>query len=47
MSPQRVVHKPRQLVCSNRFEPLSVVKPVELDIECSSDREHVDINRVS
>ena len=44
--PQRVVHKPGQLVCSNRFEPLSVVERVESDIECSSDSEHVDINRV-
>ena len=44
--PQRVVHKTGQLVCSNRFEPLSVVEPVESDIECSSDSEHVDINKV-
>ena len=35
--PQRVVYNPGQLVCSNRFEPLSVVEPVESDIECSSD----------
>ena len=38
------MHKHGQLVCSNRFEPLSVVEPVESDIECSSDSEHVDIN---
>ena len=49
--PKRVVHKNGQLVCSNRFEPLSVVEPVEpveSDIECSSDSEHVhvDLNRV-
>ena len=44
--PQRVVYNPGQLVCSNRFEPLSVVEPVESDIECSSDSGHVDINRV-
>ena len=44
--PQRVVHKPGQLVCRNRFEPLSFVEPLESDIECSSDSEHVDINRV-
>ena len=45
---KRVVHKPRQLVCTcgNRFKPLSVVEPVESDIECSSDSEHIDINRV-
>ena len=41
--PQRVVHKPVQLVCS---KPLSVVEPVESDIECSSDSEHVDINKM-
>ena len=35
--PKTVVHKPGQLVCSNRFKPLSVVEPVESDIECSSD----------
>ena len=40
------MHKPGQLVRSNRFEPLSVAEPVESDIECSSDSEHVDNNRV-
>ena len=40
------MYNPGQLVCSNRFEPLSVVEPVESDIKCSSDSEHVDINRV-
>ena len=40
-----------QLVCSNRFESLSVVEPVEhvgSGIECSGDSEnvHVDLNRV-
>ena len=44
--PQGVVHKPGQLVCSNRFERLSIVEPVESDIVCSSDSEHVDITRV-
>jgi len=46
--PKRVVHtcKTGQLVCSNRFEPLSVVEPVEpvgLGIECSGDSENVDV----
>ena len=40
------MHQPGQLVCSNRFEPLSVVGPVESDIDCSSDSEHVDISTV-
>ena len=44
--PQRVLHKPGQLVYSNRFKPLSVVEPVQSDIECSSDSENVDISRV-
>ena len=44
--PKRVVHKTGQLVCSNRLEPLRVVEPVGSDIECSSDSEHVDLNRV-
>ena len=37
------MHKPGQLVCSSRFELLTVVEPVDSDTECSSDREHVDI----
>ena len=37
------MHKPGQLVYSDRFKPLSVIEPVESDIECSSDSEHVDI----
>ena len=41
-----MVHKIGQFACSNRFEPLSVVEPVGSDIECSSDSEHVDYNRV-
>ena len=41
-----MVHKTGQLVCSNRFEPLSVVEPVRSGIECSSDSENVDLNRV-
>ena len=50
--PKRVVHKTGQLVCRKRFEPLSVVEPVEpvepvgSGIECSSDSENVDLNRV-
>ena len=44
--PNRVVHETGQLVCSNRFEPLSVVEPVGSGIECSSDSENVDLNRV-
>ena len=43
-----MVHKNEQLVCSNRFEPLSIVEPVEpvgSGIECKSDSEHVDLNR--
>ena len=47
--PKRVVRKTGQLVCRNRFESLSVVEPVELVglvIECSSDSENVDLNRV-
>ncbi len=41
-----MVHKNEQLVCSNRFEPLSVVEPVGSGIECKSDSEHVDLNRM-
>jgi len=47
--PKRVVHKTGQLVCRNRFEPLSVVEPgepVRSGIECGSDNENVDFNRV-
>ena len=47
--PNRVVRKTGQLVCSNKFEPLSVAEPVEpvgSGIECSSDSENVDLNRV-
>ena len=44
--PKGVVHKPGQLVCSNSLDHLSVVEPVELNIECRSDGDHVDINRV-
>ena len=44
--PKRVVHKTGQLVCSNRFESLSVVEPVGSGIECSSDGENVNLNRV-
>ena len=40
------MHKHGQLVCSKRFEPFNVVEPVESDIECRSDSEHVGINRV-
>ena len=41
------MHKqPGQLVCSNRFKSLGVVEPVESDIKCSTDSEHVDIKRV-
>ena len=38
--PKRVVRKNGQLVCSNRFEPLSVVEPVQpvgSGIECNSE----------
>ena len=38
--PKRVMHKNGQLVCSNRFEPLSVVESVGSGIECNSDSEH-------
>ena len=41
--PKRVVHEIGQLVCSNRFEPLSIVEPVGPGIECSSDNEHVHV----
>ena len=47
--PKGVVHETEQLVCSNRFEPLSVVEsvePVGSGIECSSDRKNVDLNRM-
>ena len=37
------MYKTGQLVCSNRFEPLSVVEPVGSDIACSSDSVHVDL----
>ena len=44
-----MVRKTGQLVCSSRFESLSVVepvKPVGSGIECNSDSENVDVNRV-
>ena len=43
---KRVVHKPGQLVSSNKFDSLSVVDPVESNSEYRSDNEHihVDIN---